>query len=111
MEQVVMYKARNGKLFETKVECRECELYLDYSNTISEIYKKYADHDKNYNEIFEDEPEFVAEVAKAFNFEIKKTDLGLTFSNYSFVPKANCKDAELKQKAWKNFDIAHILPW
>ena len=29
MEQVVMYKARNGKLFETKAECREYELYLN----------------------------------------------------------------------------------
>lgn len=111
MKQVVMYKARNGKLFDTEAECREYELYLDYSDTISEIYKKYADHDKNYDEIFEDEPEFVAEVAKAFDFEIRKTDLGLIFFNYSFVPKAGCKDAELKQKAWENFDKTHILPW
>lgn len=111
MEQVTMYKARNGKLFETEAECREYELYLDYSNTISEIYKKYADHDKNYDEIFEDEPEFVAEVAKAFDFEIKKTDLGAGFTLHGFVPKADCKDTELKQKAWENFDKAHILPW
>lgn len=112
MKQVVMYEAEDGKFFRTEKECAKHERYLSYRNDISKLYEKFkTKKNERYNEIFEEETNFVAEVAKAFDFEIKKTELGLDFINYSFVPKASCKDAELKMQAWENFDIEHILPF
>lgn len=110
MQKVTMYKAENGKLFDTEEECREYELYLGYRKQLQEIYENTAESDKRYEEIFTEEPEFVQKVAEAFGFTIKKEELrSLTF--YKFAPKEGCKDAKEKLKAWENFDIQHILPF
>lgn len=112
MKQIVVYAAEDGKLFRTVEECTKHERYLSYRNDISKLYEKFkTKKSERYNEIFEEETSFVTEVAKAFDFEIKKTEIGLGFINYSFVPQASCKDAELKMQAWENFDTEHILPF
>ena len=111
MKEIVMYRAEDGKLFEREEECRRHEVYLGYCDTISYIYKKYTAFDKEYSQIFEEEPQFVEEVAKVFDFEIKKTDLGINWTTYSFVPKPDCKDADLKKRAWESFQGVHYLPF
>ena len=111
MELVTMYKAKNGRLFEDEAECKSYELYLDYSDTICEIYRKYSEYDRSYYEIFKVEKDFVAEVAKTFDLEIKCTDFGNDIKLYKFVPKTNCENAEEKVKAWNEFERRHIMSW
>lgn len=110
MQKVTMYKAENGKLFNTEEECREYEIYLGYRKQLQEIYENTAESDKSYAEIFTEEPEFVQKVAEAFDFTINKEELG-SFTFYKFAPKEGCKDAKEKLKAWENFDTQHILPF
>ena len=110
MQKVTMYKAENGKLFDTEEECREYEIYLGYRKLLQVIYENTAESDKSYAEIFTEEPEFIQKVAEAFDFTIDKIELR-SYTSYSFVPKAGCKNAQEKLDAWGDFSANHILPF
>ena len=94
MKEIVMYRAEDGKLFEREEECRRHEVYLGYCDTISDIYKKYTAFDKEYSQIFEEEPQFVEEVAKVFDFAIKKTLSSMQASSRS-PESAECAPSDI----------------
>ena len=109
MEKVVMFKAIDGKLFETEEDCIYHEKYLNYRTTIYTIFDKYTPPCK-YPNILTDIPEFRQEVAEALGFRIEELII-LNELHYYFVPNEDDEDGKEKIQAWEDFDYAHILPW
>lgn len=110
MEKVIMFKAMDGKLFETEEDCIYHEKYLHYKDIIYGIFGKYASSSCKYPNILVDIPEFRQEVADVLGFRIEELTI-LNELHYHFVPNEDDEDGKEKIQAWENFDYAHILPW
>lgn len=110
MKQVIMYKAIDGRLFDTEEACVKHDNFCIAYDKIDEIYSKYSKTDKRYSCVYTQLPDFIKEVMQCFGLELKKSTITGIDTFYSLEPNTEIASKEVLE-AWNTWHTRHILPW
>ena len=106
MVRLVMYKAKDRKLFYTEEECIKHEKMLDAYNKIEQtLIACGGDPDSRYIDILNEIPEFRDELVKNLGLELVKVELG---HNEEYLFK---EQDTPEYDAWRRFWTNTVLPF